>query len=282
MSQALNINTILSTFGNSSGHRVSKNKTQIYFSATVSDSLKSEINTTLGFKIVNSLVRKGSCTSLWRAIANSWDFLRDNLAWSLVNGESENFLHDVWIPSLGPLRNHLLDHVSPSFNISFAEVITDEGNWNLGKLSLFFTQAAILHIAGTKCAGFQDVSDQCFWKHDKKHIFSTKSTYAQLSESTWDASHSTWKNIWNLHVPQRLRLFTWLTYRQWLMTNLEIYRCSIGNNLLCLIFMSWMNPFCTLCVTAGLASQQYVMIAQRYVALSRLFGPSPIWYGDIG
>ncbi|KAL4310414.1 hypothetical protein GQ457_01G022490 [Hibiscus cannabinus] len=83
-------------------------------------------------------VRKGSCTSLWRAIANSWDLLHDNLSWSLRNGGSVNFLQDVWIPSLGPLRNHLLDHVSPGFNIPFAEVITNEGNWNLGKLSLFF------------------------------------------------------------------------------------------------------------------------------------------------
>ncbi|KAK9026847.1 hypothetical protein V6N11_039679 [Hibiscus sabdariffa] len=183
MSQALNINAIFSAFGNFSGHKVSKNKKRIYFSATVSNSMKAEISDALGFQVVDSLVRKGSCTLLWRAIANSWDLLRDNLAWSLGNKESVNFLQDVWIPSLGLSRNHLLHNVPDGFNISFDDFITTISNWDLVKLSMFFTQTAVLHIAGIQCPDFQDVSDSCFWKHDTKHTFWIKSAYAQLSTS---------------------------------------------------------------------------------------------------
>ncbi|GMJ08231.1 hypothetical protein like AT4G29090 [Hibiscus trionum] len=152
-------------------------------------------------EILPQSVRKGSCTSLWRAIANSWDLLRDNLAWSLGNGESVNFLQDVWIPVLGPLRNHLLYHVSLGSTFSFAEFITNDGNWDLAKLSMFFTQTVVQHIAGIKCPTFQDVSDSCFWKHDSKHVFSIQSAYACISNQQWDAHQPIWKQIWHLLVP---------------------------------------------------------------------------------
>ncbi|KAK9027502.1 hypothetical protein V6N11_067335 [Hibiscus sabdariffa] len=63
--------------------------------------------------------------------------------------------------------------------------------------------------------------------------FSIRSAYESLASSTWDNKSSCWKWFWSLPVPQRLRLFIWLSYKERLMTNVERCRRSFGQSLVC-------------------------------------------------
>ncbi|GMI91176.1 hypothetical protein like AT3G24255 [Hibiscus trionum] len=80
VSQALIINNILSAFGNYSGHRVSKNKTQICFSAAVSDSIKAAISDVFGFRVVDSLGKYlGVPVIHQRLRCSDFDFILDKI-----------------------------------------------------------------------------------------------------------------------------------------------------------------------------------------------------------
>ncbi|KAK8478531.1 hypothetical protein V6N12_046303 [Hibiscus sabdariffa] len=61
--------------------------------------------------------------------------------------------------------------------------------------------------------------------------FSIRSAYESLASSTWDNKSSYWKWFWSLPVPQRLRLFIWLSYKERLMTNVERCRRSFRQSL---------------------------------------------------
>ncbi|KAL4331902.1 hypothetical protein GQ457_07G009970 [Hibiscus cannabinus] len=65
------------------------------------------------------------------------------------------------------------------------------------------------------------------------HSFSIRSAYESLVCSTWDVKSSCWKSFWSLLVPQRLRFFIWLSFKDRLMTNVERCRRSFGQSMIC-------------------------------------------------
>ncbi|KAK8529359.1 hypothetical protein V6N12_060142 [Hibiscus sabdariffa] len=159
------------------------------------------------------------------ALSNSWsDFL---LAWSIGNGNSINVFSDIWIPMLGPPRQHLLDPSMASVNLSISDLVSAEGNWDLTVLQTLFTDSAIEHIIGIKCPDPLDGNDRCMWRWTPNHNFVLKSAYMNLVDSIWLPKQAIWKVIWRLNVPQRIRLFLWIAYQQKLMTNAVRHRRNL-------------------------------------------------------
>ncbi|KAE8690478.1 hypothetical protein F3Y22_tig00110895pilonHSYRG00551 [Hibiscus syriacus] len=81
-----------------------------------------------------------------------------------------------------------------------------------------------------------DMDDHLYWRDSNKHVFNLKTAYTKLAEANWDTKLPIWKLIWTLSVPQRLRVFLWITFKQRLMTNFERCRLFIGH-----------DPFCPAC-----------------------------------
>ncbi|KAL4282284.1 hypothetical protein GQ457_03G032640 [Hibiscus cannabinus] len=178
---------------------------------------------------------RNNCSPLWRAIAKSWDILRDSIAWSIGNGTRARPLDDIWIPNLGPLRNHMHDHTSATQDLTFSDLINASGDWDIAKLQSIFTDKAISHIMGFKSPDPTDIDDSIIWPASNKNLFNIRSAHEKLASPLWDPKSPTWKTIWSLQVPQRLRLFAWLAYKQKLMTNSERCRRSIGSQSFCSI-----------------------------------------------
>ncbi|KAK8506300.1 hypothetical protein V6N12_019991 [Hibiscus sabdariffa] len=64
-------------------------------------------------------------------------------------------------------------------------------------------------------------------------LMSISSAYESLVNSVWDAKSSCWKCFWAQPVPQRLRFFLWLSFKERLMTNVERCRRFIGQSPIC-------------------------------------------------
>ncbi|KAK8555205.1 hypothetical protein V6N12_009358 [Hibiscus sabdariffa] len=149
---------------------------------------------------------------------------------ALRNVKLINILDDVWLPQLGPLRNHLLN--TPN-EYSLSDLTTVNGEWDIDKLSHTFTTEAISHIISVKCSDPTDINDKIIWRWSKRNNFEINSAYSRIALNTWEEKHPIWDQIWKFHVPQRIRLFLWLTYRERLMTNSERFRRSFGRSASC-------------------------------------------------
>ncbi|KAK9043442.1 hypothetical protein V6N11_071786 [Hibiscus sabdariffa] len=163
-------------------------------------------------------------------IGGPWPILRANIAWSLGNGSLIRILDDIWLPQLGPLRDHLLVGANVC---TFTDLIDASGEWDIDKLSTTFTAEAISHIINVKSPDSHDVEDMVIWRWSKRHNFEVSSAYSHITTSPWDGEDKIWDIIWKLTVPQRVRLFLWLAYRQRLMTNSERCRRGLGQSFLC-------------------------------------------------
>ncbi|KAK9035017.1 hypothetical protein V6N11_077068 [Hibiscus sabdariffa] len=122
-------------------------------------------------------------------------------------------LDDVWIPSLGPLRPHLLSSVDASQVHSLLNFSDDHGNWDTRKLSTLFNNAVIPYILSIRYLDPSDLPDRPIWSLNGKHSFDIKSAYSSLLGSSWKTESQSWKKIWSLQVPQRFCFFLWLSLK---------------------------------------------------------------------
>ncbi|KAK8995182.1 hypothetical protein V6N11_069627 [Hibiscus sabdariffa] len=79
---------------------------------------------------------------------------------SVGNGRAIDILRDVWVPSLGPLSRFSLDPALASRNLTFANLTTVDGNWDVMSLFALFDTQAIPHILSIKCPSLEDGNDQ--------------------------------------------------------------------------------------------------------------------------
>ncbi|KAK9037712.1 hypothetical protein V6N11_022614 [Hibiscus sabdariffa] len=124
-----------------------------------------------------SSIAQNSCSSLWRALSKVWEALLSNVAWSLGNGHSVNFLTDIWVPALGPLRDYARDSLDATNHVSFDSVLTANGDWDVAKLAQIFTEDALPYIIGVKPPSPQGGSDRCIWRI---HQFWRRAWYVDL------------------------------------------------------------------------------------------------------
>ncbi|KAE8735769.1 hypothetical protein F3Y22_tig00000340pilonHSYRG01599 [Hibiscus syriacus] len=82
-----------------------------------------------------------------------------------------SFWDDVWIPTLGPLRNYVLDPIIPDINLNFQSFIDSHGQWDIPALALIVHQDAISHIVNIKPPCNNDVADHPIWPWSKTLLF---------------------------------------------------------------------------------------------------------------
>ncbi|KAK8511943.1 hypothetical protein V6N12_074632 [Hibiscus sabdariffa] len=113
------------------------------------------------------------------------------------------------------------------------DLLDANGEWDIDKLSTTFTAEVISHIISVRSLDPHDVKDMVIWHWSKRHNFEVSSAYSHILASPWDGKDKIWDIIWKLTVPQRVRLFLWLAYRQRLMTNSERCRRGLGQSVIC-------------------------------------------------
>ncbi|KAK9006348.1 hypothetical protein V6N11_035389 [Hibiscus sabdariffa] len=150
---------------------------------------------------MHSSISLNSCSSLWRALSNVWDALLSNVAWLLGNGHSVNFLTDIWVPTLRPLWDYSRASPDAMSHVSFGSVLTDNGEWDVAKLAMIFTEDALLYILGVKPPSPHDGPDRCIWRWTNHHGFELKSAYDKCAPLVLEDPDPLWNQ--KLQVPQR-------------------------------------------------------------------------------
>ncbi|XP_039066094.1 uncharacterized protein LOC120211665 [Hibiscus syriacus] len=179
------------------------------------------------------LVEKYNCSLLWRGISKIWRQLLSCLVWSVGNGNSITFWNDNWVPSLGPLRDYARDDIHADLTQKIHNFVDVHGHWDIEALSQVLIPAAIPHVISVLPPDRNDKPDTLIWRWTPELSFTIKSAYTFLMEGNWNEKSSISKVIWSITAPQRVRMFTWLAYKEKIMTDYERGRRLLTNNYSC-------------------------------------------------
>ncbi|KAK8637099.1 hypothetical protein V6N13_064527 [Hibiscus sabdariffa] len=86
-----------------------------------------------------------------------------------------------------------------------------------------------------------------------------------------------WKRIWKLHVPQRVRVFGWLSFHERLLTNVERVRRHCAAMDLCEICMNGSENIDHVLRRQGFGGESFLM---RYMRYSLIFRSPSVSTGD--
>ncbi|KAE8664772.1 hypothetical protein F3Y22_tig00112738pilonHSYRG00339 [Hibiscus syriacus] len=175
-----------------------------------------------------------NCSYVWRSLSKVRCFVRNNVCWSLGNGQSTNYWTDTWIPGNQPIGDRIGRHPSYDPYSKVSEYVNMEDNWNLGQLTPTLDKDIIREITVIFSPNNGAGRYQPVWLWETSGICSVKKTYHMLHEEQWDKHDNVWQVAWKFDGPRRIRTFIWLILKNKLSTNLERTRKGISSDLSCL------------------------------------------------
>ncbi|KAH1090779.1 hypothetical protein J1N35_018036 [Gossypium stocksii] len=178
-------------------------------------------------------IHRTNCSHIWSSLSKVWSLLRENLIWSIGDGSSIRSWTDAWIPEVGPLLPYAPVLSSHNLECSLRDWVLPDGTWNLDLVRLWLPEDIIARIVSIPPPHPGGGIDRIIWARSGSGSFSVRSTYWTLKESSWGPSDDAWKPIWKYQGPQRVCLFIWLTAKQRLLTNTELFRRGIGHSSVC-------------------------------------------------
>ncbi|KAL4386031.1 hypothetical protein GQ457_09G026140 [Hibiscus cannabinus] len=105
-----------------------------------------------------------------------------------------------------------------------AAMVDDNEGWDWIRLKQWLSQDAVAKIAAIKPPRSDAGADTPGWRWGKSRTFTVRSAYQAIHTPSTATNESHWSKIWRLPVPQRIRVFMWLVFRQRLLTNAERFR----------------------------------------------------------
>ncbi|KAE8704214.1 hypothetical protein F3Y22_tig00110458pilonHSYRG00244 [Hibiscus syriacus] len=111
-------------------------------------------------------------------------------------------------------------------------------------LSTLLPSDVIPHIISARGPISDDFADSPSWRRSDtfyspswswSDTFSISNAYEVLMQGSWDPFSSHWETFWKLAVPQRVRIFLWLEYKEKLLANSERQQRFIANNAACFL-----------------------------------------------
>lgn len=82
---------------------------------------------------------------VWRSIGRGWDILDKHGEWILGTGEDISFWHDDWL-NIGTIRSKVQGPLNLVEDHRKVSTLVENGQWNLGDLSIYLTQEVIDRI----------------------------------------------------------------------------------------------------------------------------------------
>ena len=168
--------------------------------------------------------------------------IKRGMRWQVGSGNKIRLWRDKWVPRLSTYKVF-----TPEKQISkdalVCELINKVSNeWDIGLLCQWFLledRDAILGIPVSTTS----TSDRLVWVENKCGKFIVKSAYTlalegQKKSDMADCSNDTarrklWKAIWKLHLPQKIKHFTWKASRDILASKENLAKRKITPNGVC-------------------------------------------------
>ncbi|CAL1397044.1 unnamed protein product [Linum trigynum] len=158
----------------------------------------------------------------WASIAKTASLIKQGCAWNIKNGKRTNFWLDIWVSQV-PLRDLAIDGIPMDLEgKKVAEMVRDDGTWKTELFEHLLPSEITQKILSTMVDTLSQEDDDIFWAAAADGKFSTKSAYNLLTQHSQHLSahdEKTWKTIWRLPTPERVRSFMWLASSNKLATN---------------------------------------------------------------
>lgn len=140
-------------------------------------------------------ITRNCCSSLRQTIMKIWPSLKENISWVVGNGSEVDCWSDNWIPSLGPLANHLKETDSPIPNMMLEDMVCSNGTWNLDEFRKLLPEEIVRIIIDQPPPKTAGGPNRIRWSYGSNGDFSIKSAYKQLVENSWNVRDTSWKEI---------------------------------------------------------------------------------------
>ena len=194
-------------------------------------------------------------SKIWRAIVEGRDVLKQGLIRRIGTGENTDAWHDNWLPRDGALRPVACLKEDPPIKVS--DFIDETAAcWNLPKLQEFFQPMDIELIRSIPVCT-RRLDDFWSWHYERTGVFSVRSAYRMLAETrrrreAWlegtssSSDHrgeeKSWKMLWHIQVPSKIKVFLWRLAKQSIPTADVRHRRNMADNsscVLCGVVDSW-------------------------------------------
>ncbi|XP_072088190.1 uncharacterized protein [Arachis hypogaea] len=176
---------------------------------------------------------------LWKSILIGRELLKRKGKWSIGSGSQVNIWRDRWIS--GEIRSEITEN--PNIQ-KVEEIITEGTGWNVSKIKDLFPPEVCEQILKTPISIVRK-EDSLFWPFREDGNYSIKTGYQVakletlegLSEnpSTSTDNRELWKEIWNMNVPSKIRMFLWKAAQNIIPVNSNLYKRRLRDNPICSI-----------------------------------------------
>lgn len=147
------------------------------------------------------------------------------LCWNVADGRKVSFWDDSWLMG-GRLAEVALDVVDPIFRTTKVADMWDANiGWNRGVFGAILPPTSLLRLlAGPLCSVSGD-HDSVRWGGTTSGFYSVASIYRlNIGGGTISVDMKLlYKEVWHIHVHERIQMFLWLVVKGRVLTNTE--RC---------------------------------------------------------
>ncbi|KAK9941797.1 hypothetical protein M0R45_007491 [Rubus argutus] len=179
--------------------------------------------------LADSYKKPTSCSSTWSSVCYGASILRKGLKWRIGDGASAHFWTNKWSDA-GILGNHALDS-SMIDNDMLVQDFWNNNEWDRILLYACLPPEIVEQIISIPIS-ISGHEDRLIWNHSTNGQFSVKSAYLSTLEVNIGLSQS-WKLIWSLKIPPKLKMFTWLLFQGRLLTNVNRVKRNLTQNPCC-------------------------------------------------
>jgi hypothetical protein len=164
----------------------------------------------------------------WGAIEHGLELMKKGIINRIGNGQATRIWRDNWLPrpmslwpsgSCRPCRLRKVSHL----------IRQGSGSWHEAVVHRYFYPWDVDEILKMKLPSV-DMSDSVAWHYEKFGLFSVKSAYrlalmidhdlgSSGSSTAPDGGRMVWKNLWNLSIPPKIKVFLWRVTNNELATN---------------------------------------------------------------
>lgn len=131
-----------------------------------------------------------------------------------------------WIRELGPLVNYSVNQTPTFKDATVYAMVSLNGDCNWEYFVRDLPREVLRYIAGIIPPRDDAGANQIGWKLMENGKCTMSSGYSKVAQDVWSIQDHTWKIIWKLDVPQRIRQFLWLLLHNRILSNSE--RCRRG------------------------------------------------------
>ena len=160
---------------------------------------------------------------IWKAIVNSFDLIKNNLAWDVGNGESVLIGRDPW---MGNFQQHLLppDVIEllglqglvtinplavPRLNEPWNQLWRRADSFGLGVRETVIMEQYLWELVRANII-LSDQNDSLVWEADLGGVYSPKAGYLALSAGLEQRDEVWWwRPLWRPKCQAKTKLFMW-------------------------------------------------------------------------